>query len=36
MLNLRSATRVLQLIHQQQLDPSLPAGSTVSRHKQLL
>lgn len=29
-LHLRSATRVLQLIHQQQLDPSLPAGQTVS------
>jgi hypothetical protein len=29
-LHLRSATRVLQLIHQQQLDPSQPAGETVS------
>jgi hypothetical protein len=29
-LHLHSATRVLQLIHQQQLDPSLPAGQTVS------
>jgi hypothetical protein len=28
-LHLRSATRVLQLIHQQQLDPDLPAGETV-------
>jgi len=28
-LHLRSATRVLQLIQQQQLDADLPAGQTV-------